>query len=455
MPPRPNGPRLSMKESLQQLDKKTLKRLLSYMKPYRFQLILVFICIAISAFASVMSSLFLQRLIDDYIAPLLLEAAPVFTGLFFALCQMAVIYIIGAFATLFYNRIMAVISQGTLKTIRDDMFAHMQTLPLKYFDTHTHGDVMSHYTNDTDTLRQMISQSIPQTISSLFSVVAVFFSMLSLSVWLTIFVVVFLLLMFKVIGKVTAKSGRYFVRQQQSLGNVNGYVEEMINGQKVVKVFCHEDKTKQAFDERNEDLFENAAEANKFANILGPIMNALGYALYVLIAVLGGLMALFSTPNLTLTGMDEENLIVSMFADYIGVPKSVTKINRTEYNNVYENKGIDSIVSPKLLTTNEIIRYVRAMDDTTGGSVVTLYRIVDGKAEALEFSIKNDAPYNNIPLHKLRLKPNILIASIIRARKVIIPSGNDEIRKGDTVIIVTTTDHAIAELRDIFIRDDA
>lgn len=157
----------------------------------------------------------------------------------------------------------------------------------------------------------------------------------------------------------------------------------------------------------------------------------------------------------TLTGMDEENLIVSMFADYIGVPKSVTKINRTEYNNVYENKGIDSIVSPKLLTTNEIIRYVRAMDDTTGGSVVTLYRIVDGKAEALEFSIKNDAPYNNIPLHKLRLKPNILIASIIRARKVIIPSGNDEIHKGDTVIIVTTTDHAIAELRDIFIRDDA
>ena len=157
----------------------------------------------------------------------------------------------------------------------------------------------------------------------------------------------------------------------------------------------------------------------------------------------------------TLTGMDEENLIVSMFADYIGVPKSVTKINRTEYNNVYENKGIDSIVSPKLLTTNEIIRYVRAMDDTTGGSVVTLYRIVDGKAEALEFSIKNDAPYNNISLHKLRLKPNILIASIIRARKVIIPSGNDEIRRGDTVIIVTTTDHAIAELRDIFIRDDA
>ena len=304
MPPRPNGPRLSMKESLQQLDKKTLKRLLSYMKAYRFQLILVFVCIAVSAFASVMSSLFLQQLIDDYIAPLLLESAPVFTGLLFALGQMAVIYLIGAFASLLYNRIMAVVSQGTLKSIRDDMFAHMQTLPIKYFDTHTHGDIMSHYTNDTDTLRQMISQSIPQTISSVFSVVAVFFSMLSLSVWLTAFVIVFLLLMFKVIGKVTAKSGRYFVRQQQSLGSVNGYVEEMINGQKVGKVFCHEDKAKEAFDERNEELFGNAAEANKFSNVLGPIMNALGYALYVLIAVLGGLMALSGTPNLVLTGMD-------------------------------------------------------------------------------------------------------------------------------------------------------
>ena len=304
MPPRPNGPRLSMKESLQQLDKKTLKRLLSYMKAHRFQLILVFVCIAVSASASVMSSLFLQQLIDDYIAPLLLESAPVFTGLLFALGQMAVIYLIGAFASLLYNRIMAVVSQGTLKSIRDDMFAHMQTLPIKYFDTHTHGDIMSHYTNDTDTLRQMISQSIPQTISSVFSVVAVFFSMLSLSVWLTAFVIVFLLLMFKVIGKVTAKSGRYFVRQQQSLGAVNGYVEEMINGQKVVKVFCHEDKAKEAFDERNEELFGNAAEANKFSNVLGPIMNALGYALYVLIAVLGGLMALSGTPNLVLTGMD-------------------------------------------------------------------------------------------------------------------------------------------------------
>ena len=174
MPPRPNGPRLSMKESMKQLDKKTLLRLLTYMKPYRLQLVFVFVCIAVSAFASVMSSLFLRTLIDDYIAPLLLEATPNFSGLLLALCKMAVIYIVGAFSTLFYNRTMAVVSQGTLKKIRDQMFAHMQTLPIKFFDTHTHGDVMSYYTNDTDTLRQMISQSIPQTLSSIITVVYVF-----------------------------------------------------------------------------------------------------------------------------------------------------------------------------------------------------------------------------------------------------------------------------------------
>ena len=250
MPPRPNGPRLSMKESMKQLDKKTLFRLLSYMKPYRLHLVFVFICIAVSAFASVMSSLFLKSLIDDYISPLLLESNPNFSGLLYALLQMAVIYVIGAFSTLFYNRTMAVVSQGTLKKIRDEMFEHMQTLPIKYFDRNAHGDIM-----------------------------------------------------FKIVGKVTAKSGSYFVRQQQSLGNVNGYIEEMINGQKVIKVFCHEDKTKVEFDKRNDDLFTNASEANKFANILGPIMNALGYFLYVLIAVLGGGLALAGVPNLTLTGM--------------------------------------------------------------------------------------------------------------------------------------------------------
>ncbi len=299
----PGGPKLSLKDSMKMMDKKTLLRLLSYLKPFRLHLLLVLVCIGLSAFASVQSSLFLRTLIDDHIAPLLLEAEPDFSGLFLALAKMAVIYMVGAFAAMFQSRIMASVSQNTLKNIRDEMFAHMQTLPIKYFDTHTHGDIMSHYTNDTDTLRMMIGMSLPQVVSSIFTVVSVFFSMLALSVWLTIFIVVFLFVLFKITGGLTAKSGHYFVRQQSSLGSVNGYIEEMINGQKVVKVFCHEEQTKDEFDRRNDELFENGSEANKFANILGPVNNALGYFLYVAIAILGGLMVLTGIPNLTITGM--------------------------------------------------------------------------------------------------------------------------------------------------------
>lgn len=285
------------------LDFKTLWRLLSYMKPYRLHLVLVFIFIAASAFASVMSALFLQTLIDDYITPLLLQAVPDFGGLFTALMKMAAIYLVGALTAMLYNRMMAVVSQGTLKKIRDDMFSHMQTLPVRFFDTHTHGDVMSYYTNDTDTLRQMISQSIPQTLSSVITILSVFISMLTLSVWLTIFVLLFVGVMFLVVGKITGRSGKYFVRQQQSIGDVNGYIEEMVNGQKVVKVFCYEDKAKAVFDEKNERLCENATEANKFANILMPTMNAMGYFLYVLLAIVGGMLGLLGAPNLTVTGM--------------------------------------------------------------------------------------------------------------------------------------------------------
>ena len=299
----PGGPKLSLKDSMKMMDKKTLLRLLSYLKPFRLHLLLVLVCIGLSAFASVQSSLFLRTLIDDHIAPLLLEAEPDFSGLFLALAKMAVIYMVGAFAAMFQSRIMASVSQNTLKNIRDEMFAHMQTLPVKYFDTHTHGDIMSHYTNDTDTLRMMIGMSLPQVVSSIFTVVSVFFSMLALSVWLTVFIIVFLFILFKITGSLTAKSGHYFVRQQSSLGSVNGYIEEMINGQKVVKVFCHEEQTKDEFDRRNDELFENGSEANKFSNILGPVNNALGYFLYVAIAILGGLMVLTGIPNLTITGM--------------------------------------------------------------------------------------------------------------------------------------------------------
>ncbi len=249
-----------------------------------------------------MSSLFIQRLIDDYISPLLLEANPVFDALFRAIVQMACIYVIGILASLIYNRTMAVISQGILKKIRDDMFAHMQTLPIRYFDTHTHGDVMSHYTNDTDALRQMLSQSLPQLLSSCVTIVAVFISMLYLSLWMTLFIIVFLFLILKVVKSIAGKSSVYFIKQQQNIGDVNGYIEEMINGQKVVKVFCHEDEAKAVFDQKNEALCDSMTTANTYANILMPIMGNMGNILYVLLALVGGSLAIAGVTNISLTG---------------------------------------------------------------------------------------------------------------------------------------------------------
>ncbi len=308
------------KKPKQKNTMKTIKRLLAHLKEYKIQFIFVLVCIVISAVAGVVSSLFLQTLIDDYIEPLLVEAVPDFSGLLRVILIMAGIYLIGVLATLFYNRVMVVIAQGMLKKIRDDMFDHMQTLPIKYFDTHTHGDVMSHYTNDTDTLRQMLTQSIPQTFASLITIAAVFFAMLSISVWLTLFVVVLAIIMLKVIAKVAGQSGRYFVKQQQSLGDVNGYIEEMINGQKVVKVFNHEEKAKEEFDRKNEILFENASTANKFANVLGPIINNLGYVLYVLLAVVGGSLALAGVTNISLSGVNV--LSLGMIASFLQLSRS-------------------------------------------------------------------------------------------------------------------------------------
>ena len=286
-----------------QVPSGTIKRLLKYLKPYRFHLVVVVICILISAAASVASSLFIQVLIDDFIAPLLLENDPVFTGLLQAVGVMVCIYIAGIVGTLIYNRMMAVIAQGTLRNIRDAMFRRMQSLPIRYFDTHTHGDVMSHYTNDTDTLRQMISQSLPQAFSSCVTILAVFFSMLYLSIWLTLFVLAAIMVILWIIKKIAGKSSTYFIKQQEALGTVNGFIEEMINGQKVVKVFCHEEKAKEDFDKVNDGLCYCATEANTYANILMPIMNNIGYILYVLIAVIGGGMAIAGVPNLGLVGM--------------------------------------------------------------------------------------------------------------------------------------------------------
>ena len=281
------------------VNKEVVKRLMSYIGHYKLRFAAVLICIVVNALAMVSCSLYLQTLIDSYITPLLQAATPDFAPLFRSILIMGCIYAVGILACLFYNRTMVSIAQGTLKRIRDEMFEHMQTLPIRYFDTHTHGDIMSHYTNDTDTLRQMLAQSIPQMFSSLITIISVFFAMLFTSWQLTIFVLCFVFIMLQVTGRVAGKSGYYFIRQQKALGDVNGYIEEMINGQKVIKVFCHEEKAKEIFDQKNEELCKDASAANSFANILMPIMGNLGNLQYVLLATIGGTMALGGAGGMT------------------------------------------------------------------------------------------------------------------------------------------------------------
>lgn len=302
------------------IDGKTVKRLLSYFSGYKWIMTLVIFSILLSSLASVASSLFLQVLIDDYIAPLLLEANPVFSGLLRALLLMAGIYLIGVLTTYFYNRTMAIISQRMLKSIRDEMFEHMQKLPIRYFDTHLHGDVMSCYTNDADTLRQMMTQSIPQLFSSVITMISVFFAMLSVSLWLTLAVLAFLFLMLKISGGIAGKSGSYFVGQQQSLGDLNGYVEEMVNGQKVVKVFCYEERNKAAFVTKNDKLCSDSTAANTYSNILMPVMGNMGNLLYVLLAILGGAMAVGDVQNLSLGGTNV--LTLGMIASFLQLSRS-------------------------------------------------------------------------------------------------------------------------------------
>lgn len=291
----PMGPRPKVKGS-----GKTFKRLMSFIdKKSRVYFLIVILCIIISAVATTAASVFLKSLIDDYITPMLSEASPTFAPLANALMMMALIYAVGIFSSWLYNFLMVIISQGVLKNVRDTMFSHMQTLPIKYFDTHLHGDIMSRYTNDADTLRQMISQSIPQTISSMVSIVVTFVAMIGTNIWLTLFVLFTVFLMILVMKNIGGKSSKFFVLQQKSIGEINGYIEEMITGQKVVKVFCHEDKCKEGFDKINEELVENAYQANKFANILMPIMGNLGNLQYVLLAIFGGALAVFGVGGIT------------------------------------------------------------------------------------------------------------------------------------------------------------
>ena len=282
-------------------SKKTIKRLLSYvLGAYKKQLIFVFICIIISALANVIGTLFLKSLVDDYIVPMTAQVNPDFGPLIKALLYMALIYLVGVGSGYAFNYTMIFVCQGSLKKIRDDMFEHMEKLPIKYFDTNAHGDIMSIYTNDTDALRQMISQSLPQLFSGIITVIGVFISMIFLSVPLTIVEVLMIFIISKITKYLAGKSGKYFGKQQRDLGKLNGFIEEMIQGQKVVKVFCHEDEAKDGFDEVNEALCNSADNANKYANILMPIMGNLGYINYVLIAVFGSYLAIHNFAGFTL-----------------------------------------------------------------------------------------------------------------------------------------------------------
>ncbi len=280
----------------------TLPRLLKYIFHYKIQLFIIVVCILIGAAANAGMALFVQTLIDSYILPMISQGSTDFAPLLSALGGMAVIYALGVISTLIYQRILVTVEQGTLKTIRDEMFEHMQALPIRYFDTHQHGDVMSYYINDTDTLRQAISQSLPQMFSSLVTVVVAYIAMLFLSVPLALFVLAYTVLLLWIMRSITTHSGKFFMIQQREIGEVNGFVEEAINGQKVIKVFTHEEATQKAFDEKNSSLYEASAEANTFGNITMPVVGNMGYLLYVIIAILGAGASLNEFPNFALTG---------------------------------------------------------------------------------------------------------------------------------------------------------
>lgn len=305
----PRGPRGPMGRGMRggkrvENPGKLFVRLMSYVgKKYKIQCIFVVVCIAVSALANVQGTLFMKTLIDEYIQPLIGKENPDYSQLLSAILRVAVFYLAGIIAAFAQARLVMYVAQGTLKSIRMELFNHMESLPIKYFDTHAHGDIMSLYTNDVDTLRQMISQSIPQVISSVITIVSVLVSMIVLNIPLTILTLVMVGVMLKVTASVAGNSGRYFAAQQRDIGALNGYIEEMIEGQKVIKVFCHEEESKEGFAKLNEQLFDSADNANKFANLLGPVNAQLGNISYVLCAIVGGALAINGVGGFTLGGL--------------------------------------------------------------------------------------------------------------------------------------------------------
>ena len=274
------------KSPKRKVDLNTIKRLWNYIKQgNKIRIAIAIVCIIVNTIGVVAGSLYLQVLIDNYITPLIGIKNADLTSLIYPISVMIGIYAVAIITIFICTRVMVKISQGTQKIIRDEMFTKMQLLPIKYFDTHTHGDIMSHYTNDIDTLNQMISQSMPQVLASLVTIITVFIAMIFSNWILTLVVILTLVLMLSTTKIISGKSGKYFVGQQKAIGEVNGYIEEMINGQKVIKVFCHEEKAKEGFDKINDRLLEESYKANKFANVLMPVLVALGNLQYVLVAI--------------------------------------------------------------------------------------------------------------------------------------------------------------------------
>lgn len=346
------------------IDWRTAKRIFSYLKQYKTALAVVIVCIVLSAAASVASSLFIGTLIDSYITPLLGLQSPVFTGLLRALCIMGIIYMTGTIATWIYNRSMVTIAQGTLKQIRDEMFARMQSLPIRYFDSHAHGDIMSHYTNDTDTLRQMIAQSLAQLVSSVCTIAAVFVCMLYQSVYLTLIVVLAVSLILRVVKLITGRSGFYFIRQQETLGELDGYIEEMVNGQKVIKVFCHEEAAKEEFRAKNKAWELSSANANGYANVMMPMMNALGYVQYVIIAIVGAWMAISGAGNLTILGVNTITL---------GTIASFLTLSRNFTNPIAQLSNQFNSIIMALAGASRIFKLMDEEPETDNGYVTLVY----------------------------------------------------------------------------------
>lgn len=298
------GPRQMAGGAPKSMDWKVFARLMRYvLSRYKFHVFFVIIGIFVGVLANVQGTLFMQTLIDVYILPMIGAENPDFAPLLAAILRVGIFYGIGVVSTWLYNRIMVRVTQGTLRDLRDDLFTHMESLPIRYFDTHSHGDIMSVYTNDIDTLRQMISQSLPQIFSSVITIISVLVSMLFLNVPLTFVTLLMVGIMMFFTKAFAGRSGKYFIAQQREIGKVNGYIEEMMEGQKVVKVFCHEEESLQQFHKLNEELYVSANQANKFANMLGPINAQLGNVSYVLCAIVGGILALNGVGGFTLGGL--------------------------------------------------------------------------------------------------------------------------------------------------------